>query len=63
MKAPKHIEENLALAAVGRLGRASFQELTDSIVQVLNGKSTTHHQAQYRYDGGLYLNSTAIPRT
>jgi aryl-alcohol dehydrogenase-like predicted oxidoreductase len=37
MKAPKHIEENLALAAVGRLGRASFQELTDSIVQVLNG--------------------------
>ena len=37
MKAPKHIEENLAVAAVGRLGRASFQELTDSIVQVLNG--------------------------
>jgi aryl-alcohol dehydrogenase-like predicted oxidoreductase len=37
MKAPKHIEENLALAAVPRLGRARFQELTDSIVQVLNG--------------------------
>ena len=37
MKAPKHIFENLALAAVGRLERASFQELTDSIVQVLNG--------------------------
>jgi len=36
MKAPKHIEENLALAAVGRLERASFQELTDSIVQVVN---------------------------
>ena len=37
MKAPKHIEENLALAAFPRLGRARFQELTDSIVQVLNG--------------------------
>jgi hypothetical protein len=22
--------------------------------------SITHHQAEYRYDGGLYLNSTAI---
>jgi hypothetical protein len=37
MKAPKHIEENLAVAAVPRLGRTRFQELTDSIVQVLNG--------------------------
>jgi hypothetical protein len=25
--------------------------------------STTQHQAEYRYDVGLYLNSTAIPKT
>lgn len=35
MKAPEHVEENLALTAVPLLARENFQELTHSIVEVL----------------------------
>jgi len=36
MKTPKHIRENLALAAIPQLERANFQKLTHLIAQVLN---------------------------
>ena len=41
-----------------------LQSEIDSIsITILFIASITHHQAEYRYNGGLYLKSTATPKT
>ncbi|MBR8835863.1 MAG: aldo/keto reductase [Stigonema ocellatum SAG 48.90 = DSM 106950] len=59
MKAPEHIEENLALAIVTPLGRERFQQLTHSIVEVL--KSMHRGGDNWTFDVSNLSYSSSFP--